>query len=257
MSEEIHGWILDELVAPGAKLTQGDLIKFEDEDELEPLRRAGIVVTADCDLERKKHAKLVTLIPVVSVKILMENYLLPEDCEKKREQIENFAFKQFDIERDQELDARKATLKEKMKSSSFSSEASQIIAAKFTTDQLDIISIKEYKSLMTAINCGIKKSSDLNKQINDRGDLLILPTPKKLGVDGDIAWIRHIWQVPLGSIAIRTSEINKKHGERIARLDSPFRYRLTQLMAHVFSDIGLPDISNSVEKNIQEAYDHA
>lgn len=254
MNKEIHGWILDEFVAPGAGLTQGDLVTFE--GNTDPLKKAGIVVTADCDLEQKKHAKLVTLIPVVPVKVLMENYLLPEDCEKKRTQIESYAFKEFGIERNQEVDTMKAILKEKMKSSCLRSEESKTIAAKFITDQLDILSIKEYKLLMAAINLGVKKSEELDRQINSRGDLLILPTPRKLGVDGDIAWIRHIWQVPLGSIAIRTSEVNGRQGERVARLDSPFRYRLTQLMAQVFSDIGLPNFSSSIAKSIQEAYDH-
>ncbi len=255
MNEKIYGWILDESVAPTAHLTQGDLIKFE--DQTESLRTVGIVVTADCDLENKKHARLVTLIPVVSVKTLMENYLLPEDCEKKRAQIENYVFKQFEIDRNQELDARKAILKEKMASSLFGPETAQIIAAKFATDQLDIISVKEYKSLMSAMTIDIKKSDSLNQQINGRGDLLVLPNLQKLGVNGDVAWIRHIWQVPLGSIAIRTSEVSSRQGERIARLDSPFRYRLTQLMAQVFSDIGLPKIPSSIEKNIQDVYDNA
>jgi len=83
MTEAVGGWILDKTIVPGAKLTQGDLIKFEGEED--PLKRAGIVVTADCDLERKRHARLVTLIPVVTVDVIMEYYLLLEDCENKKE----------------------------------------------------------------------------------------------------------------------------------------------------------------------------
>ena len=255
MSEEIIGWILDKSIAPTAHLTQGDLIRFV--DQTEPLRMVGIVVTADCDLEQKKHAKLVTLIPVVSVKILMENYLLPEDCEKKRAQIESYAFREFGIASDLELDARKAVLKGVMDGIPFEPEMAKSIAAKFATDQLNVISVAQYKTLMTAINLGPKKSSDLSKQIDSRGDLLILPSPIQLGIEGDVAWVRHIWQESLGDIAIRTSEVKSKAGERIARLDSPFRYRLTQLLAQVFSDIGLPDINSLIEQKIQDAYENA
>lgn len=254
MCEIIYGWILDTFVAPGATLKQGDLIKFE--NQTDPIRKAGIVVTADCDLELKKHAKLVTLIPVVPIKVILENYLLPEDCEKKRIQIESYAFKAFEIEKDPELETRKATLREKIKNLPSTPKTPEIIAALFTIDNIDYIPIAEYKLLMETINSGIKKPSELSKQISSRGDILVLPTPEKLGVNGGVAWVRNIWQEQLSSIAIRTSEVNVKQGERVARLDSPFRYRLTQLMAQVFSDIGLPNIPSSIEQNIQDVYDH-
>lgn len=255
MKQEINGWVLDSYIAPCACLAQGDLIRFENESD--PLKKTGIVVTADCDLEKKKHAKLVTLIPMVPVSVLMENYLLPEDCEKKRSQIESYAFKSFGIDSAQELEAKKALLREKLASTASGLNEQAVIAAKFTIDQLEIVSIVDYKKLMGALGINLKKSNDLNKQISSRGDLLILPSPSELGVEGSIAWVRHIWQVQLGSIAIRTSELKQRPGERIARLDSPYRYRLTQIMAQVFSDIGLPDISQCFEQSIQEAYDHA
>jgi len=249
----IAGWVLDEFVAPTATLTQGDLIKFEGAED--PLRQVGIVVTADCDLERKKHARLVTLIPVVSVTVLLEKYLLPEDCEKKRDQIEAYVLKAFEVDREQEAALRNAVLKEKLTTTPELTEA-QIVAGKFVADQLDEISISEYKALMEAIQNSVKKADALSKQILSRGDLLILPNLKELGLNDDIAWVRHIWQVPISDIAIRTSELSSRSGERIARLDSPFRYRLTQLLAQVFSDIGLPDIPNSVENRIKEAFRH-
>lgn len=251
---EISGWVLDKAITPGAGLTQGDLIRFDSEED--PLRSMGIVVTADCDLERKKHARLVTLIPVVSVRSLLENYLLPEDCERKRDQIEIYALKNFGIDRSQEPDARRGMLIEKISSNSGDVDAASLLAAKFLIDQLDSISIAEYKVLMDAIKIKVKKIEALTKQIVDRGDLLILPTARDFGIVDDIAWVRHIWQVPISSIAIKTSEVKMLPGERIARLDSPYRYRLTQLMAQVFSDIGLPDIPHSVEERITEVYGH-
>jgi hypothetical protein len=250
---EIAGWVLEEFVSPTATLTQGDLIKFEDVSD--PLRRVGIVVTADCDLEQKKHARLVTMIPVVSITVLLENYLLVEDCEKKRQQIEGYALKMFEIDRTQEAELRNAVLREKLSTKSDSSE-SHVIAGKFVTDQLESISIKDYSALMSAIQSGIKKPESLSQQILSRGDILILPSLEKFNLNDDIAWVRHIWQVPVSDIALRTSEISSRPGERVARLDSPFRYRLTQLLAQVFSDIGLPNIPNSVEQRIKEAFGH-
>ncbi len=252
MNIENFGWILDTSISPDEKLKQGDLVRFVDEKD--PLKKVGIVVTADCDLENKKHAKLVTLVSVVSVKTIMENYLLPEDCEKKRPQIESYVFRCFSIENDQEVETKKALLIDEIKKTKISHDDASIVAAKFITDQLTSLSVKEYKAVMNASGSGVKKTDAINRQISDRGDLLILPDSEALEINGCVAWVRQIWQVPLNSIALRTSETRSRDGEKIARLDSPFRYRLTQLMAQVFSDIGLPDIKHSIEKSIEEAY---
>lgn len=254
INQKIDGWLLDEFVLPGARLHQGDLIKFE--GETTPLRKAGIVVTADCDLENKKHAKLVTLVPVVTVRDLLENYLLPEDCEKKRSEIETYAFRNFGIASFQEPETMKALLAEKIATPSALGNEAAMIAAKVVTEQITSLSVSEYKSLMEAMNKTPKKAEDLTRQIGDRGDLMILPDPSKLGISGNIAWVRHIWQSSLSSIALRTSEISSKPGERIARLDSPYRYRLTQLMAQVFSDIGLPNVKHAIKEGIEEAYNY-
>lgn len=254
MNTKINGWILDEFVAPDAHLKQGDLIKFDKEES--PLKKAGIVVTADCDLENKKHAKLVTLVPVIPVQIIMEHYLLLEDCEKKKAQIENYAYKSFGIDLSQELELKKTLLVMALKSPPTDCQSESIVAAKIALDQIESITVQQYKALMSAIKTSCKKASELEKQVTSRGDLLLLPDPSKLGVTGSIAWVRHIWQAPLTTIALRTSEVSSRQGERIARLDSPYRYRLTQLMAQVFSDIGLPNIQHAIEQSIQAAYNH-
>lgn len=249
----IEGWIFDEFVAPDATLKQGDLIRFEGNNEV--LHRTGIVVTADCDLEKRKHARLVTLVPLLPVSALLEHYLLLEDCEKKRSKIEEFAFKQFGIEEDQEIDAMRALLSNCLSAHEKIDRADpKFLAALFATDQLFNIAIAEHKSLTSAIGMEVKGAEAFEKQIKSRGDVLVLPTLSTIGIPGEIAWVRHIWQVPLGSIAIRTSEIKIRSGERIGRLDSPFRYRLTQIMGQVFSDIGLPDFEDNIRNNIQEVF---
>src|SRR5690606_27790349 len=113
--------------------------------------------------------------PVVSVRTLMEKYLLPEDCEKKRSQIESYAFKEFTIDQKQETEAKIAILRERLEGNSTNSNEPQILAAKFVTHQPDTISISEYKSLMKALGVSTKKTDSLDQQISNRGDLLPLP----------------------------------------------------------------------------------
>lgn len=255
VQHNVPGWILDDVVGPEAKLRQGDLIRFERCDD--DLQRIGIIVTADCDLEQNKHAQLVTMIPVVTAQLVLERYLLLEDCEKKRGMIENYAFNQYGIDKRQDRETKLSLLREMTGHGQHGPHETISVAADFTLESLRTISVSAYKGLMQAIQSGPRKADALRDQIRSRGDLLILPHTQDLGIPGEIAWIRHIWQVPLNNIAIRTSEVSSRPGERIARLDSPYRYRLTQLMAQVFSDIGLPNTPDQIEERMQEYYSNA
>ena len=255
VQQNVPGWVLDETVAPTTKLRQGDLINFENSDD--ELHRIGIIVTADCDLDRKKHARLVTMVPVVTALTILERYLLIEDCEKKRELIEDYAFNQYGIDKLQAHEVKLSILREEVENGQPISDDATSVAAQFTLDSLRTISVGSYKNLMQAIKSGPRNADALKDQIRSRGDLMILPHTQDMGILGEIAWLRHIWQVPLSDIAIKTSEVSSRSGERIARLDSPYRYRLTQLMAQVFSDIGLPDARDQIEEHLQEVYSDA
>lgn len=252
---EVPGWVLDSSVSPTTKLQQGDLIKFESEDD--NLRAAGIVVTADCDLEQKKHARLVTLVPVVTAQIILERCLIIEDCERKRASIEDFVFQKYSIDKRQERETKLSILRKNYQVKNDDLDELALVGADFVLENTDVMTVGSYKKLMQAIPISAKKVDAFASQIRDRGDIFVLPDTRKFGIAGGMAWIRHIWQVPLGDIAIRTSEIGGRSGERIGRLDSPYRYRLTQLMAQVFSDIGLPDSTYRIDQFVEDAYSDA
>lgn len=252
VQDGVPGWLLDDAVGPDANLRQGDLIVFDGSEN--PLRKVGIIVTADCDLEQRKHARLVTLVPVVDAQTVLERYLLFEDCERKRDLIEAYLFKTYSIDARQERATKLTLLRQVCEQSDEGRKNARSLAADFVLGASDVISIKAYVELMRDIGSGPKGKDAFRNQIRSRGDLLILPSIKKLGVAGHIAWLRHIWQVSLSDIALRTSEVGDRPAERLGRLDSPFRYRLTQLMAQVFSDIGLPNIPDGMDEAIEEAY---
>lgn len=248
----MNGWILDDYIAPDARLRQGDFIRFDGEDN--PLRKFGIVVTADCDLEQRKHARSLTLVPVLCAASVLEYYLIPEDCEKKRSMIERYVFSELFIEKNQENEIKIAILRD-MSSEKIAELGDAVkLGVDFALDKLSSISISRYKDLMKKINSGPKNLDAFKQQMRNRGDLFVLPNTNDFGLKAGVAWMRHIWQVPISDIAIRTSEMGDKPGERMARLDSPYRYRLTQLMAQVFSDIGLPDMPDMVDQSLEDAY---
>lgn len=247
----ILGWILDEAIRPDTKLRQGDLVVFR--DETNEIKKRGIVVTADCDIANNKHARVATLVPILTPKAILEYYLIPEDCEKRRATIFQYACGKCGIDQEQESEAKLAILKKHYQEGRFSNTETTL-ALQVIFDDFDHIPLHTYFELMRAIESPVKQAPAIKSQIRNRGDLMVLPDPSRLGIGGCIAWVRHIWQVKITDIAMRTSEIAERPGERLARLDSPYRYRLTQLMAHVFSDIGLPDNPNFIDELIEKAY---
>ena len=72
------------------------------------------------------------------------------------------------------------------------------------------------------------------------GDLFFL---NEVGPDrsgGFIVYLRRVAELSPEAIAIRPLERNARLATRISRLRPPFRYRLTQQLAAMFADIGLP-----------------
>ncbi len=243
------GWEVYGQVLPSAHLRQGDLIAFQTD---EPLKRFGVVVTADCDLIQRKHARLVTLVSVLELVDIVECYLLPELCERNRESIEGYVSKTFGLTSALDLPEGREELKSRVaEKSGDAASAGPCLAAKTILQDVERLTYADYKLVMELVGRQVGKLEErLIQQVRSKGDLLLLPRLNSLGITADIAWVRHVWQVPLKQIVFRTSEVRDGVGQRVARLSSPFRYRLTQLMAQVFSDIGLPDISRDMSSEI-------
>lgn len=95
-----------------------------------------------------------------------------------------------------------------------------------------------------------------NKLAKARGDIWVRYTDKLLnstpgdlfflnelapGVAGGfVVYLRRLSEIQDGEIAVTPIEARERQAVRVSRLAAPFRYRLTQKLASVFSDIGLP-----------------
>ena len=246
----VAGWEFDARIEPDALLRQGDLIAFPNAP---PLHSLGLVVTADCDLRQRKHSRLVTLVPVVDLKTLLEHYLLLEGCDRYRDKLLSLVREQFDLE----TDPHSATVREDLRSKvgekrSLVEWTSVCLAADVLLGDVDRLTVADFKSIMALI--GVPTTSlkqRIDNQIRDKGDVVILPSLSAVGLQADIAWVRWIWQSPTRDIAIRNSEVVGSMGQRIARLMSPYRYRVTQVMGQVFTDIGTPDVSRSFDPELK------
>lgn len=247
MSEVIEGWLLEKSVSVDPHLRQGDLVWFR--ESMDPMRTVGIVVTADCDLKNRKHAQLVTLVPLLSVRVVLERYLFLEACALQRSQLRKYLYKKYDIDDEEDLLIADVRLRQILKDTT--TEPIDSIAVKLVLGLQEQITVSYYRDLMKLIGGAPRGGGAFDSQLKSRGDLVVLPSAEKLGIKERIAWVRHLWQVPVGDIALRTSGIKHSPGEFVARLDSPYRYRLTQVMGHVFSDIGLPDVKVEFASEIE------
>ena len=249
----IDGWLFDVSVDERAQVKQGDLLRFFSPNS--ELHRIAIVVTADCDLTNRKHAGLLTLVPLISSQAALENYLLPEDLQKKEHLVENYALKKFASDggegREAKLDVLRAMPPDEFAQLSPSDQAVLQSLKRSATS----ISIEVYRDILNAIGSKVPQWTTFREKMRTKGDLLLLPSLERIGIAESIAWVRPVWQAPLADIALRTSEMATKKAERIARLDSPFRYRLTQLLGQVFSDVGLPDTASQIDQEIEGLFD--
>jgi hypothetical protein len=73
------------------------------------------------------------------------------------------------------------------------------------------------------------------------GDVMPIPYFNGLPFDVSVAWLRIIREIPEKGIVRKMSDMTTATGIRVGRLSPVVRYRLTQMLAQVFSDIGLPE----------------
>ncbi len=244
-------WQIYERASPQDRLRQGDLIQFNDND---PLRRFGVVVTADCDLEQRKHGQLITLVPLVTVQTVVEHYLLIEELDRQRDNIWSYLRKQFGIDGDFADPIVVAELCSRLEEAEAKGDQALLcLAANARLHRLDNISASDFCKIMREVGglTTVKVLQRVDSQIKSKGDLVLVPRPDFLKEEVDVIWVRQVWQVPTRNIALKNSEATEEQGFRVARLESPFRYRVTQVMGQVFSDIGTPPFSSAVSEKLK------
>ncbi|NOT88856.1 MAG: hypothetical protein HOP03_11815 [Lysobacter sp.] len=238
-------WNMYTGVAPSDILQQGDLIKFSKEGVID---RYGIVVTADCDLDKRKHSRLVTLVPLLSVEDVICQCLSFDAFEHYSSKLKDFCRISLGIDVSPTDGQFLPKVRLRLMANDIADENAKL-AAKIIVHAPFEMTVSRLRSILDAAGVDWPKVIDrLRNQIKTRGDLLLLSRPPLTMTDAQIAWLRPMWQEQVSSIALRTSESASRTGLRVAQLNSPFRYRLTQMLGQVFSDIGLPNFSvSSVE----------
>ena len=241
--ESSETWEIYERTAPKDNLNQGDLIRFADG---EGSSTWGIVVTADCDLENRKHSRLVTLVPLLSTQQLICRCLAFDFVDYKIETMSQKCRSSFEIEVQPDDPTFKSQLKAGLLEGKVTHE-SDLMLAKLVCGEAVEVSVPAFKTVVEHAGLGwtvcVKR---LEEQIRSRGDMLVLEQPPYSEGGEFVAWLRGIWQEQISNIAVAMSQYEERRGVRVAQLRSPYRYRLTQMLGQVFADIGLPDRPRTV-----------
>jgi hypothetical protein len=239
-----------ELIESDRTLSQGDVIVWGDPQDFQS--KAAVVVTADCDLAKGKHWGRITVVPLVPVGHYMEEVYLPKQLALLEEPLAHL----FATAVHRALDCVDPPTRDALE---------QLVSLDVLPPTLSIGEHGKQAHVLLRHARGLTKSMTsaqaLDKALRLRspdvkalsahkiktflesppGDCMVLPQLPGLAVGLHIAFLRAMREVREGDIATKTSEVAPNRATRIGRLVPVLRYRLTQMLAQVFSDIGLPE----------------
>lgn len=232
-------------------LSQGDVIIWEEVQDFQS--RAAVVVTADCDLAKNKHWGRITVVPMVPIAHYLEEFYLPKQLAALGQDLTKIFAKH--VHKELKVTAEDAPSEDAVES---------LVSLRTLPSPLNAGDLLNLHTLLRQAR-GLTKSMKADEALNNAlrlinpntkalsasrtrnfldkppGDCMVLPQLPGLAPGLNIAFLRAMREVRDQDIATKTSEMTKNRAKRIGRLIPVLRYRLTQMLAQVFSDIGLPD----------------
>lgn len=260
------------------EIAQGDVIEWVGRHAEAPWRTFGIVVTADCDLAWKKHGNVVSYVPAMLAEDFIWFAWRPTLLEKHEPALTSEAARRLNTWRAKNLGA----------STEISSDAVRAWLSRAGVDGLldelgvgdkgqrnnlrphleKLVAIDAARAGMTpdmdclkraheAIN--VKSAGDPSIIVREiqafwnalPGDIYHIPSTPSGDEQGLFLMLRHIRQVNAQDITGRPAALREgdAKAKRVARVSAPYRYAITQNLARVFADIGLPAEHDDRKKN--------
>lgn len=241
-----------EAIPSDVPLQQGDVLRWPTATAF--LEMAGVVVTADCDLARGKHWGRLSVVPIFALGSYVEELLAPKILNKYEQRLV------------QHLARSVGRLLAVAGGERPSTEAIELLISNedlppalseddsVRTLHSVIRQGRGWHKYQTNVSCLDAALRILNSQATNQlqdtirsnvaslpGDVMQIPRSEHLPFDFPVAWLRVLREVRDEAIALRMSEAEPGRAIRVGRLSPVVRYRLTQMLAQVFSDIGLPE----------------
>ncbi len=246
---------------------QGDILLWD--DAVEPLLRAGVVVTGDCDIANNKCWGRLSVVPIIPAEYYLDNLRIPQLLDKEEENV----LKQYRqaLECMLKKEGREVTsaaidllLREGGLPEAFKGDRIKAFWHSFLRTKATCLNSESQKQLLfgkyefdregkeKGAVVWRKKATELLSNLP--GDLMQLSGIAGLDMKLPLIWLRAIREIPVSGIALKNSDEKKGMAVRIGRLRETYKYKLTQQLGHVFSDIGLPDAHENALKKIRIDY---
>jgi hypothetical protein len=264
-------------VQDDSPLRQGDVFIWIDSHFSKPWNTYGVVVTADCDLAQRKTFGQVSYIPVLTFDDYIWNFWRPKYCDKHLARIEREVGQStLEVLKKVNPDQREispAVLRswiERAGSEGFLDELRQfgcldVKKLQANVDRLvrllDLHKLEAFNKdiLIKGYSATAAKEGDavaaFKKELQSSiaslpGDIFFISGLSGEASPGLFAHLRSISQCREHDIATDLTLINQgiARSKRVGRLRAPFLYALTQNLARVFSDIGLPEAYSNARK---------
>ena len=265
MSGTEIGRSICETVSPEEVLQQGDFVLWPGATAF--LEQAGIIVTADCDLAFGKHWGRISVVPVFALSTYVEELLAPRVLSKQLTKLREAFGRQIQrvlapsdesIPSDAAIDPllSASTLPQPLAGETslvnLHSVLRQALGYERSVPNLECLA--RAIALVNAGSGNTLRSHIKNGLSSLPGDVLAVPRIDGLPFTAGVAWLRVIREVPEASIARKMSDMAPGRCIRIGRLIPVLRYRLTQMLGQVFSDIGLPENYELLKRELIDSY---
>jgi hypothetical protein len=256
---------LDEL----SELAQGDLIRWEGGEYAPPWRTYGVIVTADCDLEYKKHRGSLSYIPALLTIDYLWHFWRPSEFAKSAREDAATMTLRLNKWREENTHPNALLSEEAIQSWLRRADRETILNELGVTDkgQRNTLApvVDRAAQLFKLIHAEtpdlaqLKESfSYVKKEYNSKpevlyeafqksisslpGDVFHLPVLPDNVDEGLFLMLRDITQCSLSDIANTPDDLRFgiAKARRVARVSAPYRYAITQSLSRVFADIGLP-----------------
>jgi hypothetical protein len=259
-------------------ICQGDIFERLTGSE-DPWGRFGVVVTASCDIAQEKHRGILSYVPILPITDYLRLFYLPKLLERGLRPLAEELTREIHEYQAKNLPEFPQPLSEQASLEWVQQGGANEIAAdlritgekaraKFTEllgDYLIVRRALESQAFQQQLEALARMRARQSKLDLDRaqenvrkdmqqaletlaGDCFFIGCIGTRNRSGYVAYLRLIREIQHDQIAIKHTDLHEKAAlaQRIARLQSPYIYRLTQQLVDVFASIGLPD---EYEKN--------
>lgn len=273
---------LEDLDSPA----QGDVIKWVGADWTKPWHCFGVVVTADCDLALGKHDGVISYVPALTTddfiwarwRVDAIGSKLDGLLDKVAGRLARWRAKNGGPETPLSALAMRRWIERAGPEGLLDEAGVEDVGQR--KDLLNVISpvaaivecvnraepdLELLSSAYSAVNPKAARdplvmADDIQKSWTSLpGDIFHLPAMPEEGTasgHGLFLHLRHIRQVNAGDVTARPDAIRSgsAKAQRVARVSAPYRYAVTQALARVFSDIGLPDVYDDRRKSAARSF---